>query len=57
MTQTSRNGIPVHSGGRKTFDVMTSTLILGTLGSVSALLEATFIEEIVIGTTDSGIFD
>ena len=34
VTQKLRNGQPSHGGDRKTFEVMTSTLLKGTLGSV-----------------------
>jgi hypothetical protein len=34
-------GQPSHGGGRKIFEVMTSTLPKGTLGSVASLLAAT----------------
>ena len=36
-----RNGQPSHGGDRKIFEVMTSTLPEGTLGSVASLLAAT----------------
>jgi hypothetical protein len=41
VTQIFHNGQPSHSSDRKTFEVMTSTLPKGTLGSVASLLAAT----------------
>jgi hypothetical protein len=41
VTQIFQNGQPSHGGGRKIFEVMTSTLPIGTLGSVASLLTAT----------------
>jgi hypothetical protein len=41
MTQIFRNGSASHGGDRKTFEVMTSTQTLGTLGSVASMLAAT----------------
>ena len=41
VTQIFQNGQPSHSGDRKIFQVMTSTLPKGTLGSVASLLAAT----------------
>ena len=41
MTQIFHNGQPSHGGDRITFEVMTSTLPRGTLGSVASLLAAT----------------
>jgi hypothetical protein len=41
VTQIFHNGQPNHGGDRKIFEVMTSTLPKGTLGSVSSLLAAT----------------
>jgi hypothetical protein len=38
VTQILHNGQPSHGGGRKTFEVMTSTLPKGTLDSVASLL-------------------
>ena len=38
-------GIRGHGGDRKTFEVMTSTYIRGTLGSVASLLAATLYQE------------
>ena len=38
-------GIRGHGGDRKTFEVMTSTYIRGTLGSVVSLLAATLYQE------------
>ena len=55
VTQIFHNGQPSHCGDRKSFEVMTSTLPKGTLGSVASLLAATSIKEILIGTTSSGI--
>jgi hypothetical protein len=37
----SHNGQPSHGGDRTIFEVMTSTLSKGTLGSVASLLAAT----------------
>ena len=41
VTQIFHNGQPCHGGDRKIFEVMTSTLPKGTLGSVASLLAAT----------------
>ena len=41
VTQIFNNGQPSHGGGRTIFEVMTSTLPKGTLGSVASLLAAT----------------
>ena len=41
MTQIFHNGQPSRDGDRKIFDVMTSTLPKGNLGSVASLLAAT----------------
>jgi hypothetical protein len=41
VTQIFHNGQPSHGGDRKFFEVMTSTLPKGTLGSVASLLAAT----------------
>ena len=41
VTQIFHNGQPNHGGDRKIFEVMTSTLPKGTLGSVASLLAAT----------------
>jgi len=41
VTQIFHNGQPSHDGDRKIFEVMTSTLPNGTLGSVASLLAAT----------------
>ena len=41
VTQIFHNGQPNHGGDRKIFEVMTSTLSKGTLGSVASLLAAT----------------
>jgi hypothetical protein len=42
------NGQPSHGGDRKIFEVMTSTLPKGTLGSVASLLAATLYQEILV---------
>jgi hypothetical protein len=42
VTQIFHNGQPSHGGNRKIFEVMTSTLPKGNLGSVASLLAATF---------------
>jgi hypothetical protein len=41
VTQIFHNGLPSHGGDRNIFQVMTSTLPKGTLGSVASLLAAT----------------
>ena len=41
VTQIFHNGQPSHGGDRKFFEVTTSTLPKGTLGSVASLLAAT----------------
>ena len=41
MKQIFHNGQPSHGGDRKAFEVMTSTLPKGTIGSVASLLAAT----------------
>jgi hypothetical protein len=41
VTQIFQNGPPSHGGGRKTFEVKTSSYPRGTLGSVTSLLAAT----------------
>jgi hypothetical protein len=41
VTQIFHNGQPSHGGNRKSFEVMTTTLPKGTLGSVASLLAAT----------------
>ena len=41
VTQIFHNGQPSHGGDRKIFEVMTSSLTKGTLGSVASLLAAT----------------
>ena len=41
VTQIFHNGQPSHGGDRKFFEVMTSTLPKGTIGSVVSLLAAT----------------
>ena len=56
VTQIFHNGQPSHGGDRKIFEVMTSTLPKGTLGSVASFLAVTLYKrEILIGTTSSGI--
>jgi hypothetical protein len=40
VTQTFHNGQPSHGGDRKIFEVMTSTLPKGTIGSVASVLAA-----------------
>jgi hypothetical protein len=40
VTQIFHNGQPSHGGDSKIFEVMTSTLPKGTLGSVASLLTA-----------------
>jgi len=42
---------------RKSFEVMTSTLPIGTRGSVVSLLAATIFHEILIESTNSGMLD
>ena len=42
VTQIFHNGQPCHGDDRKTFEVMTSTIPRGILGSVASLLAATF---------------
>jgi hypothetical protein len=41
VTQIFHNGQPSHGGDRKIFEVMTSTLPKGTIGSLASLLAAT----------------
>ena len=41
VTQIFHNGQPRHGGDRKIFEMMTSTLSKGTLGSVASLLATT----------------
>ena len=41
VTQIFHNGQPSHGGDRKFFEVITSTLPKGTLGSVASLIAAT----------------
>ena len=41
VTQIFHSGQPSHGGDRKTLEVMTSTYLRGTLGSVAALLTTT----------------
>ena len=55
VTQIFHSGQPSHGGDRKIFEVMTSTLPKGTLGSVASLLAATPYQGILIGTTISGM--
>jgi hypothetical protein len=45
VTHIFHNGQPSHGGDRKIFEVMTSTLLNGTLGSVASLLTATLYQE------------
>jgi len=45
VTHIFHNGQPNHGGDRKIFEVMTSTLPKGTLGSVASLLAATLYQE------------
>ena len=45
VTQIFNNGQPSHGGGRKIFEVMTSTLPKGTLGSVAFLLAANLYDQ------------
>jgi hypothetical protein len=42
VTQTFHNGQPSHGGDQTFFEVMTSTLPKGTLGSVASLIAAAF---------------
>jgi hypothetical protein len=44
VTQIFQNGQPSHGGGRKIFEVMTSILPKGTLGSVATLLAVTLFQ-------------
>ena len=55
VTQIFHNGQPSHGGDRKTFEVMTSTSPIGTLGSVAFVVAEHSIKGILIGTTSSGI--
>jgi hypothetical protein len=41
VTQIFHNGQPSHGDDRKTFEVITSTYLRGTLGSIASLLAAT----------------
>lgn len=41
VTQIFHNGLPSHGGNRKTLEVMTSTQMFETLGSVASLQTAT----------------
>ena len=45
ICQIFHNGQPSHGGDRKLFEVMTSTLPKGTLGSVASLLAASLYQE------------
>ena len=45
VTQILHNGQPSHGGDRNIFEVMTSTLPKGTLGSVASLLAAILYQE------------
>jgi len=45
VTHIFHNGQPSHGGDRKIFEVMTSTLPKGTIGSVASLLAATLYQE------------
>jgi hypothetical protein len=45
VTQIFHNGQPSHGGDSNIFEVMTSTLPKGTLGSVASLLAATLYQE------------
>jgi hypothetical protein len=47
VTQIFHNGQPSHGGDRKMFEVMTSILPKGTLGSVASLLAATLHQELL----------
>ena len=47
VTQIFQNGQPSHGGDRKTFEVMTSTYPMRTLGSVVPLLAETFHQQIL----------
>jgi hypothetical protein len=47
VTQIFHNGQPSHGGDRKIFEVMTSTLPKGTLGSVASLLAATLYHRVL----------
>jgi hypothetical protein len=46
VTHIFNNGQPSHGGDRKIFEVMTSTLPKGNLGSVASLLAATLYQEL-----------
>jgi hypothetical protein len=41
MTHIFHNGQPCHGGDRKTFEIMTSTLPIGSLGLVASMIAAT----------------
>jgi hypothetical protein len=45
VTQTFHNGQPSHGGDRKIFEVVTSTLPIGILGSVASLSAAALYQE------------
>jgi hypothetical protein len=51
VTQIFHNGQPSHGGDRKIFEVMTSTLPKGNLGSVASLLAATLYQINTTGAT------
>jgi hypothetical protein len=55
VTQRIHSGQPSHGGDLNTFEMTTSTLLRGTLGSVDFLLTQPFTKEILIETTSSGI--
>jgi hypothetical protein len=48
VTQIFHNGQPSHGGDRKIFEVITSTLSKGTLGSVSSLLPFVIIRTYIV---------
>jgi len=45
VTQIFQNGEPSHGGDRKSFEVITSTVPKGTLGSVASLLTGSLFQE------------
>jgi hypothetical protein len=55
VTQIFHNGQPSHGGDRNIFEVITSTLLKGTLGSVASLLAATLYQGNPDRATSSGI--
>ena len=55
VTQIFRSGQPSHGDDSKIVEVMTSTLLKGTLGAIASLLAEPSIKGILIGTTISGI--